>query len=427
MRSMRMRMTIGFVLVLAPLLVLLAHLVRVGIQQAHEGETMSVVKRSMKLGLADLREPDWKAELAKLFGRDEFRNRHIGALVSDPDGTVLWKSDSDAPKWPYPPKATTTLAQEGDLSLWINYQEDALDLGPDARGLAIITATALLAVGLGSWLLVGRTLSPIRSLSRQAAEAGASDTDSRLVSPSQDLEMRELVSTLNGFLDRIRETSEEKARFYAAASHELRTPLQALSGHLEVALAQSRSAEEYQGTVHEALAQTQRLVSLVEGILLLHQLQSPTHASRERVCLSTEIEDQIRSIQPLVEARRLRLDTRIEPGIVIGSFPMHVSVLVRNLVENAAKYSVASGEVSISLDSSAGRPTMRIANQVDSMPMDRARLFEPFYRVDASRSAKSGGNGLGLAICRAVVKANGWTLDIDPQPSTVVAKVTFSA
>jgi two-component system heavy metal sensor histidine kinase CusS len=285
----------------------------------------------------------------------------------------------------------------------------------------------VLAVGLGSWLVVGRTLSPIRALSRQAAAASANDAETRLVPPSQDLEMSELVSTLNGFLDRIRDASEEKARFYAAASHELRTPLQALSGHLEVALAQPRTADDYQATVQEALVQTHRLVSLVEAILLLHQLQSTVHAVPGPVCLSAEIEDQIQSIQPLLEARQLRLRVCIEPEVIVPSIPMHVSVLVRNLLENAAKYSVESGDLNVSLAVSSGRAAFRIENQVGALSIDRARLYEPFYRLDASRSARSGGNGLGLAICRAVANANGWNLNIDLERSAVVANVEFPA
>jgi len=426
-RSMRMRMTIGFILVLAPLLVVLTHLVLAGLQKFHEDETMVTVKKAMGASIETLSNPSWKGDLTKLFDQDELRRRHIGALVTDSSDSVLWKSDSDAPKWPNPPRSSTRFVQVGSLSLWINYQEGPLDVSPDSRGLSIISAAAVVAVALGSWLLVGRTLSPIRALSRQAAAASANDAETRLVAPSQDLEMCELVSTLNGFLDRIREASEEKTRFYAAASHELRTPLQALSGHLEVALAQARSVDECLATMQEAFDQTQRLVSLVEAILLLHQLQASIYSVREPVCLSTEIDDQIQSIQPLVEARRLRLSACIEPGVVVPSIPMHVSVLVRNLVENAARYSVESGDIKILLATSAGRAEFRIENQFGSISMDRARLYEPFYRLDPSRSAKSGGNGLGLAICRAVVKANHWTLDIDLQPSSVVATVAFPA
>jgi signal transduction histidine kinase len=424
--SMRMRMTIGFILVMAPLLVVFTHLVLAGLQKAHGDETMVAVKKAMGAGIARLNSPDWKAGLTKLFENQELRRRHIGALVSGASGTVLWKSDSDAPKWPYPPRNTTLLVQEGSLSLWINYQDSSLDAGPDSRGLYIISAAAVLAVGLGSWLLVGRTLSPIRALSRQAAAASADDTETCLVSPSQDHEMRELVSTLNGFLDSIREASAEKARFYAAASHELRTPLHALSGHIEVALAQPRTAEECLVTLQEAFVQTQRLSSLVESILLLHQLQSPVHSVHELVCLSTEIEDQIHSIQPLAEARQLRLSASIEPGVTVQSIPMHVSVLVRNLVENAARHATESGDVAITLAVAGGRPVFRIENQFLPTALDRARLFEPFSRVDTSRSATSCGNGLGLAICRAVVKANQWTLDIDLQPWTLIATVSFS-
>jgi len=420
-RSMRMRMTLGFILVMVPFLVISSHFVVLAMRMIHAGEAKETVGRAIKLGAASLQSPDWKTELTKIYGLDELRRRHIGALVVDDRGAVLWRSDSDAPKWPDPPHNLTTRMRVGDLTLYVNLQDFPNDEGPDARGLLIISLVSVIAVGLGSWLLVGRTLSPIRALSRQAA-AG----EGQLVAPSQDREMLELVSTLNGFLDRTREVSEEKARFYAAASHELRTPLQALMGHLELASAQPRSAEENQATVQEALVQTQRLASLVESILLLHQLQSSVVSVRESVCLSSVVLEQIQSIQPLVEVRQLLLRVSVEPGVVVSSIPMHVSVLVRNLFENAAKYSVSGGEVSISLAVSSGVAVLRIENAVGSVAMDRARLYEPFYRLDPSRSAKSGGNGLGLAICRAVVKANRWTLDVDLGDSTIVATAAFS-
>jgi signal transduction histidine kinase len=424
-RSIRLRMTVLFFVIVAPLLVLSSQMVLVGMRKLHGDETDAIVGKAIKVGASQLRNPGWRKDLSELFGAEALRRRHIGALVADKRGTVLWRSDSDVPNWPDPPERSTKSIQVDDLTLCVNLQDFPRDGNPDATSLWIICTTAILVLTAGSWLLVGRTLSPIRSLSRQAAAASADDAETRLVPPSQDLEIRELVSTLNGFLDRTREASEERARFYAAASHELRTPLQGLSGHLEVTLAQPRDNVEYQATMQEALVQTQRLVSLVESILLLHQLQSPMPAVSELVSLSSEIEDQVQSIQPLVEVRGLRLTSFVEPGIHVTSIPRHVSVLIRNLMENAAKYAQESGEVKLSLAQSSGGAVFRIENQVSSGTIDAAHLYEAFYRLDASRSAKSGGNGLGLAICRAVARANRWALDVEMQSGTFVAMVTF--
>ena len=403
-RSMRMRITLGFVLVMAPFLVLLSHLILVGTGRMRQDETNAVIDRTLKLGAERLRSPNWREGLTELFRQDEVQRQDIGGLVANLDEQVLWRSDSNPPQWPDPPRNSTRAVPYGELTLFVRVPDLPTNLDAEARGLALHSLAAVCALAIGSWLVVGRTLLPIRSLSRQAAEAGANDARARLVPPSQDLEMRELVTTLNGFLDRAQEASEEKTRFYAAASHELRTPLQALSGHLEVTLGQSRTEAEYQATVQEAYAQTQRLVSLVESILLLHQLQSSDPAVGEPVCLSEEIESQIQSIRPLAEARGLRLCVSVETGIVVTSIPMHVSVLIRNLVENAAKYSNEAGEVKILLQRASGSTMFRIENEVATGSLDEARLYEPFFRPDASRSGKSGGNGLGLAICRAGCK-----------------------
>src|SRR5207249_3809373 len=126
----------------------------------------------------------------------------------------------------------------------------------------------------GSWLLVGRTLAPISCLSREARAAEGRGALAQLAAPSEDVEITELVSTLNQLLERVRATASQKSRFYAAASHELRTPLQALSGHLELALARDRSPEAYREAISEAYVQTRRLITLAQDILLLSQIES---------------------------------------------------------------------------------------------------------------------------------------------------------
>jgi two-component system OmpR family sensor kinase len=311
----------------------------------------------------------------------------------------------------------------GGKVLSIQLQPSGVGDGQGLEPLLLLSATAVVAFAIASWLIVGSTLSPIRSLARQAAEARADQPGTRLKAPSKDAEIEALVTTLNGFLGRMEEASEEKGRFYAAASHELRTPLQALSGHLEVALGQPRSVKEYRSALKEAHTQTQRLTSLAEGILLLHQLQGGVLGEREPVCLSTVVQEVVDSLQPLAEARSLTLDSQIAPSVSIPSIPAHATALVRNLIENAAKYSREQTVISIDLDQSR----LRISNAPpEGAQIDVDRLFEPFYRLDASRSTKSGGNGLGLAICMAVCKANGWKLSLSQEQARVVAQVTFS-
>lgn len=414
---MRVRMTLVFVLILAPFLVMTSHLVVITHRSRQADEDKRNVKLVIEKASTVLNFSDWEREMGMMFSSSKLRQAGIGALVADESGQVLWRSDENAPSWPNPAKDHSISIQRGKLRLVVGVPHELLSDDSRLHSLITLSFAAVAAFAVAAWLLIGRTLSPIRALAHQAEVA--EETGTRLTPPSQDAEMCELVTTLNGLLDRVERASEEKASFYAAASHELRTPLQALLGHLEVTLAQPRTEKEYQATLQEAHAQTHRLVSLVEGILLLHQLQGRKAANQEPVCLSAIVEETLETFGPLIEARGLQLEEKIQSDIVASSAPEHARIMVRNLLENAAKYGHEGGSLKVVLD----RTGLRVENEAPGISVER--LLEPFYRLDASRSSKSGGNGLGLAICRALAKANGWKLTLTQQESRIVAQVDF--
>jgi signal transduction histidine kinase len=292
--------------------------------------------------------------------------------------------------------------------------------------LLLLSLFAIFAVAGGAWLLVGQTLSPIRRLANQAGAASVENLQFRLKTPSRDAEVVDLVDTLNGLLSRLAETAEVKGRFYAAASHELRTPLQALSGHLEVALSRGRTADEYETFLQEASKQAGRLTSLVQDLLLLHQLDSTLARPQEPVDLAEVCDGVLSHLTPLIDARELRLNADLTPGAIILAVPTHAEILIRNLVENAVKYAVSGGAVTLSLTSDGAGTRLELFNECAPVPgWNPQKLFEPFYRPDAARNAKTGGNGLGLAICRAVATANVWTLELRQEPRGVRVTVEF--
>ncbi|MEQ1822146.1 MAG: ATP-binding protein [Fimbriimonadaceae bacterium] len=274
-------------------------------------------------------------------------------------------------------------------------------------------------VAIGAWILVGRTLQPLRALSKQASDA---ETEFRLVSPSSDSEMVELVETLNGLLDRIKLSAEAKAHFYAAASHELRTPLQALAGHLETALSQERDAEEYRMALVEAQAQSNRLSTLTRDILMLHQLQSAGVNDSESADLSSSVSTALSEIVNLVETRELRLSVNIPDSLRIPGRQTYADIAVRNLIENAARHSLRERLITVRLTAEE----FVIQNDSQSMEnVDLESLFEPFGRTDSSRQSGTGGNGLGLAVCGAAAKANGWTVSLQRTENGLSATIHF--
>ena len=249
----------------------------------------------------------------------------------------------------------------------------------------------------------------------------------QLAPPSQDAEVQELVQTLNDLLARQNETIAARGRFYAAASHELRTPLQALSGHLELALQKSRTREEYHDTVQEANAQTRRLTSLVRDLLRLHQLEGNPRPPQEPVDLTEVCARTLRTLKNQAQARNLNVEVELAKEVIVAAASTHADILIRNLLENAVRYAIGSGTVRLRLFTVGSAAHLEIANTCETSALGSPeKWFEAFYRPDASRNLQLGGNGLGLAICKAVSAANGWQLSLNCEAGWVTAQVAFS-
>lgn len=279
----------------------------------------------------------------------------------------------------------------------------------------VFTLLSVIFFGFIAWSMIGRTLSPIGDLARQAEEAGADHTGVRLVSPSEDREMVELVDTLNGFLDRMESAAEEKSKFYAAASHELRTPLQALGGHLEVALSQPREAEDYAEALEEAHRQTQRLTSLVDGVLLLHQLEQAQPSHLEPVDFASMLAISIVELTPLMEVKGLRIEIQGATA-PIPCRPAHAEILMRNLLENMVRYAPEGALLEVTFAASKISFTNPTESEVDAVA-----ISQPFVRP----AGRTSGNGLGLTICRAIVRVYGWSLDIAIDKTWFRATIEF--
>jgi signal transduction histidine kinase len=512
-RSMRARMTAGFVIVLAPCLLIVSALLPNLANRATELRDQELAGRIVQRVNQAMARPDWRVRLAEIMATHVPNESHVALLIVDRNQHLVWRSPGPGPAWPrvvghlerHAVRRARALAEANAAGRAAapEKREDRASIGPAepkheghsvltegpaaaevagsrpagggepddgwhtigeravglesrpmilhilqsrsalAQGqrlqrleLLLLSLCTVLVVAGGAWVLVGRTLSPIRRLAVQASAASVelrhagdrqvANLRVRLRAPSQDAEVVELVETLNGLLARLAETAAVKGRFYAAASHELRTPLQALSGHLEVALSRERTAEEYETVLHEAHRQTARLTSLVRDLLLLHQLDSPAARPQEPVDLAEVCDGAPGQLAPLIDARGLRLSADLPPGTEILAIPTHAEILVRNLVENAVKYASSSGQVTLRLTSTGGQARLELFNECPLVPeWNPEKLFEPFYRPDRARSARTGGNGLGLAICRAIAAANGWTVTLRQEPGGVRAVTSF--
>ncbi|MBC8140885.1 MAG: hypothetical protein H7Y38_05530 [Armatimonadetes bacterium] len=294
----------------------------------------------------------------------------------------------------------------------------------------MLTAFALALSGAGTvaaWFLVGKTLRPIGVLADQAGVASADPLQARLQAPSNDAEVQHLVETLNGFLERFQQNTRAREQFYAAAAHELRTPLAVLSGGIELALSRPRITDDYVETLRDLQGETKRLIALSEALLTLNRLQTEVGAEEpEPVDIGSECERVLSALAPIIEKKRLIVSIKGGRECTETLAPLsQVTVLLRNLLENAAKYTPVGGAIRIVVETSATAICLRVHNDypmADALPLDR--FYEPFFRADPSRSLQ-GGNGLGLAICRRLAELHRWDLQHTSTDDTVIVQCVF--
>ena len=203
-------------------------------------------------------------------------------------------------------------------------------------------------------------------------------------------------------------------------------PLQTLTGSLELALMRERSAQEYKAALCEAFSQSQRLSSLIQALLLLNQLETTPQLKPEVLNLTENCHRCLEQFSEYAKSRGVSFYVVRSGDEVIKTIPTHVDILLRNLFENAIKYALPNSEVVVSVQSKESGSVLRIVNHCHAdASWDEARLFEPFYRPDASRNSDTGGNGLGLALCKAVANANDWRITLRRELDTVIAHVAF--
>lgn len=314
-----------------------------------------------------------------------------------------------------------------DLVIGLPWRKTEERLRAQAAALLALSLSGVLIGTAGAWFLVGKTLSPIAILSAEADVAQVDRLRVHLRPPSSDAEIVQLVGTLNHLLDRQSQAASAQARFYAAASHELRTPLHTLSGHLEVGLSRERSNPEYRAAMEEAYRQASRLAALVQDLLLLTRLNTAAASpAKEMVNLPELCERTRHQLSPMIEARGLAVEARYTSEGEICTVSSHAEMVVRNLMENAVNYAVPGGAVTVSIGESDDGLQLNILNDCAPLEItDVRQLLEPFFRPDASRQSETGGNGLGLAICDAIARTNGWGLDVRQETGVFCVDVTF--
>jgi signal transduction histidine kinase len=264
---------------------------------------------------------------------------------------------------------------------------------------------AVASVGLG-WLMAGRVLSPLRTITAAARRISARSLHQRLAMTGPDDELKELGDTFDQLLGRLDASFRAQRQFVANASHELRTPLARQRTVLEVALRDHEATNaSLRAACERALAAGEQQERLIAGLLTLARGERGLDRF-EPFDLAAIAADVLAARQDDADAAQLTLTARIEPAEGAGD-PGLAERLVANLVDNAIRYNAAGGRVEIGTGTRAGRPYLFVTNSGPVISPDQlARLFRPFQRMDPARRAP-GGLGLGLAIVSAIAAAHG--------------------
>jgi signal transduction histidine kinase len=274
---------------------------------------------------------------------------------------------------------------------------------------------AVLSVVLG-WIVAGRVLRPLRTITATARDISATNLHQRLDLVGPDDELKELGDTIDGLLERLEASFRSQRQFVANASHELRTPLARQRTLAQVALADPDATVDTLRAAHERiLASGEQQEQLIDALLTLSKVQGGT-VRRQRGDLPTLVWDLLEAREAEAELRDIHLIPALGAAALEGD-PRLVERMVANLLDNALRYNVAGGAVVVRTRRVHGRATLEVSNDgpvVD--PADVERLFEPFARLAPERTASGEGFGLGLCIVRAVVAAHDATLRTEVRP-----------
>jgi signal transduction histidine kinase len=273
---------------------------------------------------------------------------------------------------------------------------------------------AIISALLG-WLVAGRVLRPLRTMTATAQQISEANLHRRLAMPGPRDELRQLADTIDGLLARLEGAFEAQRRFVANASHELRTPLTAARALLEMVLTDPHAdIATFRETCRQVLKENEYQEQLIDALLTLAQGQ--------RGLDRHELVDLAEIVHGVVDARELdataqgvRLTASIEPALITGD-PRLVERLVSNLVENAIRHNAADGDVEISLGADGTSAALKVANTGPVVPAEAVeRLLQPFQRLSRSRTGHGEGLGLGLSIVAAIASAHAAQLDVRPR------------
>jgi signal transduction histidine kinase len=288
--------------------------------------------------------------------------------------------------------------------------------------LAVVAVLAFLA----AWLVAGRMLRPIRTITRTARRISSASLHERLALDGPHDELKELGDTLDDLFGRLDAAFDAQRHFVANAAHELRTPLTAERTLLQVALDDpDTTTAAWRSTANEVLASSDDQARLIEALLTLASSESGPDG-HEPVDLAATVTTTLVDLQPEIDRLGIHIDEATTPAPLEGD-PLLVERLVANLLGNAVRHNVVDGHVEVVTRVKDSQAVLSVTNTGPLVPPAEVdRLFQPFQRLDRLRTHYKEGHGLGLSIVRAIATAHQASISAHPMPNGGLAvSVTF--
>ena len=295
------------------------------------------------------------------------------------------------------------------------------------RNSLIITVLLALLGGAVTYFISGHALRPIREFSDKIEEVQAQNLSDSRIEENNVKELNQLGISYNKMLERLSEAFEIQRQFTANAAHELRTPLALMQVQLDLYNSASHPGNDADTlqTIKMVTEQNDKLNRMVKTLLDMSELQ--TVGRDDKIILDAIVEEVLADLEPLAVEKNIKLIGKCEDATMIGS-DILIYRLVYNLVENAIKYNHPLGQVTVTAYQRNKHVYLSVEDTGSGIPKElRERVFEPFFRVDKSRSRELGGVGLGLAFVREIVKVHDGSICIKSgKTGGTIFEVTFA-
>ena len=295
------------------------------------------------------------------------------------------------------------------------------------RNSLIITVLLALLGGVVTYFISGHALRPIREFSDKIEEVQAQNLSDSRIEENNVKELNQLGISYNKMLERLSEAFEIQRQFTANAAHELRTPLALMQVQLDLYNSASHPGNDADTlqTIKMVTEQNDKLNRMVKTLLDMSELQ--TVGRDDKIILDAIVEEVLADLEPLAVEKNIKLIGKCEDATMIGS-DILIYRLVYNLVENAIKYNHPLGQVTVTAYQRNKHVYLSVEDTGSGIPKElRERVFEPFFRVDRSRSRELGGVGLGLAFVREIVRVHDGSICIKSgKTGGTIFEVTFA-